>query len=76
MFGATAERNKVKGGTVPLLYEEPCRERILDNGYINQRISFFFLTLMLGSTLYALNYTSKETIVAATENEAETMFRV
>jgi hypothetical protein len=68
VVGATCERNKVTSKALPMLNKEPYNERILEKGYIQLRI---FLTLILASTIYALDYTSKETSVEATENEAK-----
>lgn len=73
MVETTYERNKVKCKVVFVLNKEPYCERILDNGCLHLRI---FLTLILASTVYALDCTSKETGVEAMENEANTQFRV
>ena len=70
MVGATCERNEVISKAVPMLNKEPYLEKILDNGYIY--ICEFFLSLILASKIYALDYTNKETSVEATENGANT----
>jgi hypothetical protein len=73
VVGATAEEIKQKAKLSPCLIKKRTVKGYWAMDICNYK---FFLTLILASPTYGLGYTSKETSVEATENEATTQFGV